>query len=87
MKKKNEFEQFILYKFNIYYKATVIKTVEHRQKKINRSVEQNKEFINRSHTYDQLIVDKHAEDSLSNIEHLGIYISRKRTSIHILHHT
>ena len=48
MKKKNEFEQFILYKFNIYYKATVITTVEHRQKKINRSVEQNKEFINRS---------------------------------------
>ena len=47
LKKKNEFEQFILYKFNIYYKATVIKTVEHRQKKINRSVEQNKEFINR----------------------------------------
>lgn len=33
LRKKNEFEQFILYKFNICYKAIVIKTALHRQKK------------------------------------------------------
>ena len=61
LRKKNGAAGIRFPEFCLYYKATIIKTVENWHKNRNKSIEQERKPRNKLHTYGQLIYNKKRE--------------------------